>query len=79
MYVVDQHESLQRGEDLPLKVTLSHYVSAAAAAPGVLVMEPSSPKISSGGKRCSRRLLFVACVARMLLCECMHLVLIIVV
>lgn len=51
MYVVDQHESLQRGEELPLKVTLSHYVSNAAAAPGVLVMEPVSPKISNGGGR----------------------------
>lgn len=50
MYVVDQHESLQRGEDLPLKVTLSHYVSATAAAPGVLVMDPVAPKISNGGK-----------------------------
>ena len=51
MYVVDQHESLQRGEDLPLKVTLSHYVSNAAAEPGVLIMEPAAPKIPTGGER----------------------------
>lgn len=53
VYVVDQHESLQRGEDLPLKVTLSHYVSNAAAAPGVLVMEPVAPKITNGGESAS--------------------------
>ena len=50
VYVVDQHESLQRGEELPLKVTLSHYVNNAAAGPGVLVMDPVAPKISNGGK-----------------------------
>eukprot|EP00903_Cladosiphon_okamuranus_P007178 g6970.t1 len=53
VYVVDQHESLQRGEELPLKVTLSHYVSNAAADPEVLVMEPVAPKISNGAGKCS--------------------------
>lgn len=50
VYVVDQHESLQRGEELPLKVTLSHYVSNTAAAAGVLIMDPVAPKISNGGE-----------------------------
>lgn len=49
VYVVDQHESLQRGEELPLNITLSHYVSNAPAAPGCLVVDPSSCVISKSG------------------------------
>lgn len=50
VYVVDQHESLQRGEELPLNITLAHYVSNATAAPGVLVIEPSTCVISKSGR-----------------------------
>ena len=50
VYVVDQHESLQRGEELPLTVTLSHYVSNTPAAPGILVMEPSTCVIDKLGQ-----------------------------
>lgn len=60
---MDQHESLQRGEELPLKVTLSHYVSNTTAAAGVLMMDPISPKISSGGG-CACACVTVVCGSR---------------
>lgn len=52
VYVVDQHESLQRGEELPLNITLTHYVSNTPAAPGVLIVDPASCAISKSGEFC---------------------------
>lgn len=47
VYVVDQHESLQRGEELPLEVTLTNYVSPTPVPPGVLMVDPSSSSINA--------------------------------
>ncbi|CAM9113936.1 unnamed protein product, partial [Ascophyllum nodosum] len=48
VYIVDQHESLQRGEELPLNISLAHYVTNAPAS-GVLIVDPKCCSISKSG------------------------------
>ena len=52
---MDQHESLQRGEELPLNISLAHYVTNAPAS-GVLIVDPKCCSISKSGEMRSGKL-----------------------
>lgn len=58
VYVVDQHESLQRGEELPLNVTLMNYVSTNPVPAGVLIIDPANSCVISKSGESEKKLCY---------------------